>query len=1177
MKILVIGGTYFLGRAFVDLAKNEHEITVLNRGNVVLAKEQYGNIVQVTCDRHDGKSIAKLKDNNYDVVVDFCGYQKGDISTVLEALDYNIKQYIFISTCDVYVRGSKKNIDENSPFEERHFGGEAGDYITGKVELEKELLQCVENYAGNHIRNHIGNHVENHFENHADKEICYTSIRPSVIYGPGNYAPRETMYFNWIAKAGQIIYPEDSTGHFQMVYVGDVARIILECCLNEKTCNEAFNICGDGIVDYEIFTEALEQAVDIPFERVKMTIDSIARKGIPLPFALTLAESETYRDEKVRKLGVSYTSLEKGLKDSYLSWKKEEKMDEVKDINDSKDVNETKDINDMNNINDNKDTDDMEDIKDINDIDDIIEIIDKLYEENRADEARRILVDSLKLAEDKGNLVLQLQIYNELIGYYRVTSNREELVKTIKGAIRTADALGLAGTIPYATTVLNAANGYRSVGMLEQSIELYAVAENIYKDKLDAKDMLYAGLYNNYSLLFQEMQQYNKAKEYLLKALSIVEYNNEEFEIAVTYANLANTSVMEEDYDDARQYANKSIECFEKMDLYDPHYCAALSAIGMCEYRAKNYESAARYFGSAKEIIKNSLGENSQYQRLSENYEMCMELLGKGKNNNDAYVTSDEIDVQMSSANSNVNSNVKSNINDVDPNEKESGKEPMISGLKLSELFYNQHGRKMIEEQFPEYVSKIAVGLAGEGSDCFGYDDTLSTDHDWGPGFCMWITDETFDKIGEQLQKAYDALPDTFMGYKVKETKQGSGRRGVMRISDFYSKFTGAERYEDIDWSEVKDYSLAAAVNGKVFIDEEGVFSAYREKLQSGYPDNVQFLKIAEDVYNISQNGQYNYLRMLERGDDLTADMMMYECIRNVMKLIHHMNNSYPMHDKWLHRSCRDFETDNYIVDCIEGIHNCLKNNENNKINNLVEEMTDSIAKELYDRNFISDVDNYLDHHTEELIMKSGYATKTDRQLVDMIAEIEFEAFDKVKNEGGRASCQNDWPTFSVMRKSQYLTWNRDMLLQYLYDFNREYNLGHNLITEKYGRMMESTAPERYKELEGYFPEIPENKKMVIEQIVKIQMEMAEEFAAVHPKIAVNARSLHTYEDEMFDTSYETYLRGEISTYSDKMLQLYGAHVVRCVNEGINIARQTIENTAKLYGYASLEEFEKDS
>jgi hypothetical protein len=194
---------------------------------------------------------------------------------------------------------------------------------------------------------------------------------------------------------------------------------------------------------------------------------------------------------------------------------------------------------------------------------------------------------------------------------------------------------------------------------------------------------------------------------------------------------------------------------------------------------------------------------------------------------------------------------------------------------------------------------------------------------------------------------------------------------------------------------------------------------------------------------------------------------------------------------------------------------------------------------------------------------------------VDSIARLEFEAFDKVKNEGGRASCQNDWPTFSIMRKSQYLTWNRTMLLQYLYDFHREYLKGHNLIEEKYGRMMESTAPERYEEIKTHFPVLTEEKKAIIEQICGMQVSWMETFAAAYPALADNARSIHTSEDNPFDTSYETYLRGELGTYSDKMLELYGRYIVGYAKEGKNPAYDIMGNSVRMYGYQDIDEAEK--
>lgn len=196
-------------------------------------------------------------------------------------------------------------------------------------------------------------------------------------------------------------------------------------------------------------------------------------------------------------------------------------------------------------------------------------------------------------------------------------------------------------------------------------------------------------------------------------------------------------------------------------------------------------------------------------------------------------------------------------------------------------------------------------------------------------------------------------------------------------------------------------------------------------------------------------------------------------------------------------------------------------------------------------------------------------------QKIELIVALEWKEFDRVQNEGGRADCQDDWDTFSIMRKSQYLTWTEDMLDEYLWHFNQCMKSGRNLITEKYGRMMESTVPWEYENIKDKFPVLTEERRRIMEAVIKIQVDWMVEFAGEFPNMAGNARSIHTSEDRVFNTSYETYLRGELGTYSDELMEMYGRFIADLARKGKNLARLTMENTAKLYGYDSLESAEK--
>lgn len=294
MDILVVGGTYFAGKAFVELAQKEHNVTVLNRGT---RSGQLFGVNEVRADRHDvaGLKTCGLQGQKFDAVVDFCAYASGDIQGFLKAGGMETKQYIFISTCDVYPHDVSHMIKEEESFEDKKYPGPEGEYIAGKVALEKELQETA-----------------------SSNRLHYTSLRPAFIYGPHNYAGREMFYFQWISQTGQFLHPIDATGHFQLTYVKDLARAILLCVGNEKAYDKAFNVCPQELIDYKRFADILMRISDRPTERVDITMELVCKKQIPLPFPLLSEESHQYDGSYIeRELGFHYSDFEIGMKETY--------------------------------------------------------------------------------------------------------------------------------------------------------------------------------------------------------------------------------------------------------------------------------------------------------------------------------------------------------------------------------------------------------------------------------------------------------------------------------------------------------------------------------------------------------------------------------------------------------------------------------------------------------------------------------------------------------------------------------------------------------------------------------------------------------------------------------------------------------------------------------------------
>ena len=232
-----------------------------------------------------------------------------------------------------------------------------------------------------------------------------------------------------------------------------------------------------------------------------------------------------------------------------------------------------------------------------------------------------------------------------------------------------------------------------------------------------------------------------------------------------------------------------------------------------------------------------------------------------------------------------------------------------MKGLELSKRFFEEFGLPMLTQQFPDVLPYIAVGLVGSGSECYGYDDDISHDHDFEPAFCIFIPDDVLDsKTVFRLERAYSKLPMQFMGFERKLISAvGGSRHGVIRMGDFFESKTGRRDGELSikEWFTVPEYSLSEAVNGEVFLDNYGRFSQIREKL-SYFPHDVRLKKLAGNLLLMGQAGQYNYKRCISRGETAAAQLAAFEFVKSALNVIFLLNKTYMPYYKWSFRALRD-------------------------------------------------------------------------------------------------------------------------------------------------------------------------------------------------------------------------------------------------------------------------------
>jgi hypothetical protein len=233
-----------------------------------------------------------------------------------------------------------------------------------------------------------------------------------------------------------------------------------------------------------------------------------------------------------------------------------------------------------------------------------------------------------------------------------------------------------------------------------------------------------------------------------------------------------------------------------------------------------------------------------------------------------------------------------------------------MNGIELSERYYIEFGKSVFEDQFPDVLPFLCFGIAGPGSECYGFDDSFSYDHDFGPDFCIFYPE---DKLSSRqvfaLERAYSKLPSEYMGFSRPKFDPYGGfkRRGVIGVNEFYSRYIpeGSVPKDVASWTEISEERLCEAVNGKVFADNYGLFSSVRDSLLS-MPDDIKKKRLSGLLFALSQDGWYNVPRMYKRGEKGAVGLYLAEFAREAARCVYILSGRYVPYVKWIFKGLRE-------------------------------------------------------------------------------------------------------------------------------------------------------------------------------------------------------------------------------------------------------------------------------
>lgn len=713
--------------------------------------------------------------------------------------------------------------------------------------------------------------------------------------------------------------------------------------------------------------------------------------------------------------------------------------------------------------------------------------LDELFVKGQYDRVEPFMLSALEEAKEREDYGLYLSVGNEMIGYYRSISQFQKAYQISEDMLLLMEELQMDQSAEFATVLLNTATAYSFDEKFETALQFYRRAEQIYHLLVRPDDYLFAGLYNNMSSLMEKMGRNEEALELLMKALRILQnYPDRQMEAATNFTNLGLLYLKTGDLESGKKCVTQAVSMFEALDTPASHYSAALSALGEICYHEKDYEQAIGWYEKTLSEIEKHYGLNLAYAVVCENLANVCGEAGKPEQAGRYLKKAGEVRDHLTEANAEYPSERGESVDGTEGTEdagkcecavseqgaggveaeetenradtvytafvekdvatenaetaadtvkavktEDLGKKEKTPGTEWKALekcraYYERYGKPMLA-QFPELQGHYAAGLVGEGSECFGYDDSISADHDYFPRFFIWLDDEAYEKYGEVLQEAYEELPKQwrccFVETDTEKEQNGDAKKtgedtagtselratpdyimmtpekseetvmtpeamercGVCRTKDFYHRLLGRESAPEsiYDWVSLQETRLATATNGEVFEDCGGGFTAQRQIYLSYYPEDVRRKKIASRLRKMAQTGQYQYARCMQRGEYVAAGMALAEFIQNTGSACFLLAGEYMPYFKWMHRKMRELPMLAEVAEKLEELtlmssqqvkwdrekpekYRFSLNTADEKVV-LVEEIAELIAEELRRQGLAEGHDSYLEPYAAEV------------------------------------------------------------------------------------------------------------------------------------------------------------------------------------------------------------------